>query len=307
MIPMRLQTFFYTALLVLLPAACMQAPRSPVSAPHTVRTSAAAEVLLRFAAYGDTRDGHEVHRKIVEDVMGFHPALVLQTGDLVHDGRVAEQWKVFDEITGAMRSQIPYYPVRGNHDVGPEGYYEQRVTQPVLSGNKHYYSFEKGSLHFVGIDTEEPLDPKSDQGRWLETDLAQAQASGRFIIPFFHKAIFTIGPHATDPAVRALKPILHPVFQRHGVRLVFEGHDHIYYRTVRDGITYVVTGGGGAPLYDGKHPELGLPRDVFKKAHHFCIVDVYADRLAVTAYQSDLAKLDRFTVKVGKSMTLGAD
>jgi hypothetical protein len=45
--------------------------------------------LLRFAAYGDTRDGHEVHRKIVGGVMSFHPALVLQTGDLVHNGSVA--------------------------------------------------------------------------------------------------------------------------------------------------------------------------------------------------------------------------
>ena len=34
-----------------------------------------------------------------------------------------------------------------------------------------------------------------------------------------------------------------------------------------------------APLYYGKHPELELPRHVFKKVHHFCIADVYADRL----------------------------
>jgi acid phosphatase type 7 len=299
MIPMRSRTLFFCAL-ILLAVACTQASRSTVSPPHSAQATPATEVLLRFAAYGDTRDGHEVHRKIVDDVMSFHPALVLQTGDLVHDGSAAAQWKIFDEITGAMRSQIPYYPARGNHDEGPEGYYQERVTQPVLSGNKLYYSFEKGSIHFVAIDTEQPLGPKSDQGRWLETDLAQAQASGRFIVPFFHKAIFTIGPHATDPAVLALKPILHPLFQHHGVRLVFEGHDHIYYRTIRDGIAYVVTGGGGAPLYDGDHPELGLPHDVFRKVHHFCVVDVYADRLAVTAYQTDLTKLDRFTVTVGK-------
>jgi len=297
---MGLRTLHFTALAVLLAVACAQAPRSPVSTPPSAKATPETVVLLRFAAYGDTRNGHAIHRKIVEDVMSFHPALVLQTGDLVADGSAAGQWKIFDEITGNMRDQIPYYPTRGNHDVGPEGYYEQRVTQPVLSGNKLYYSFEKINIHFVAIDTEQPLGPKSDQGRWLETDLAQAQASGRFIIPFFHKAMFSIGPHATDPAVLALKPILHPLFQRHGVRLVFEGHDHLYYRTVRDGITYVVTGGGGAPLYEGKHPELGRPHDVFKKVNHFCVADVYADRLVVTAYRSDLTKLDRFTVAMGK-------
>jgi hypothetical protein len=50
--------------------------------------------------------------------------------------------------------------------------------------------------------------------------------------------------------VLALRPLLDSLFQKHGVKLVFQGHDHLYYRTVRSGITYVVTGGGGAPLYD---------------------------------------------------------
>src|SRR6476660_3266031 len=134
MISMRMRTLAFTALLVLLAAACTQAPE-PLSSHSAKATPEAEAFLLRFAAYGDTRDGHDVRRKIVEDVMSFHPALVLQTGDLVHDGSVADQWQTFDEITGAMRRQVPYYPARGNHDVGPEGYYEQRVTQPVHSGN----------------------------------------------------------------------------------------------------------------------------------------------------------------------------
>lgn len=213
------------------------------------------------------------------------------------NGDDAEQWKIFDQITGDMRRQIPYYPARGNHDEGTHGYYEQRVTQPVLSGTKHFYSFEKGNLHFVAIDTEERLAPESEQRRWLEDDLAKAQAAGRFIIPFFHKAVFSIGPHAAQPDVLALRAILHPLFQQHGIRLVFVGHDHLYYRTVRDGITYVVTGGGGAPLYDG-NSALRVSGDVFEKVNHFCVADVYADRVAVTAYRRDLTQLDWFMVRV---------
>lgn len=294
----RSRTFTLLALLVL--AACTPASRAPVTPQSAAAPASAGNPLFRFAAYGDTRDGHEAHRKIVAGVLSFHPGLVLQTGDLVHHGTAADEWRIFDDITGAMRREIPYYPARGNHDVSSEGYYQQRVTQPVLSGNKLYYSFEKGNLHFVAIDTQQAVGPESGQGRWLEADLAGAQAAGRFIIPFFHKAIFSIGPHAVEGDVLALKPILHPLFQRHGVRLVFEGHDHIYYRTVRGGITYVVTGGGGAPLYDGQHPELGLPKDVFEKVHHFCIADVYTDRVEVTAYRGDLSQLDRFAVAMAR-------
>jgi len=288
------------ALLVLLAAACTQVSPGPAAPRSAAAPAAAAAPLFRFAAYGDTRDGHDVHRRIVAEVLSFQPGLVLQTGDLVHHGSAADEWQIFDDITGDMRRQVPYYPARGNHDVAPEGYYEQRVTQPVLSGNKLYYSFEKGNLHFVAIDTQQAVGPESEQGRWLEADLAQAQAAGRFIVPFFHKAIFSIGPHAVEADVQALKPILHPLFQRHGVRLVFEGHDHVYYRTVRDGITYVVTGGGGAPLYDGVHPELGLPQDIFEKTNHFCVADVYTDRVEVTAYRGDRSQLDRFAVAMAR-------
>lgn len=292
---------WFVALLALLASACSQTPPASIPPPPPPLASAnpagspPAGTLFRFVAYGDTRTHDDIHREIVKGVLSFQPALVLQTGDLVADGRNANQWKTFDEITGDMRRRIPYYPARGNHDVGT--FYEQRVTQPVLSGNKLYYSFEKGNLHFVAIDTQQALDPASEQGRWLEADLARARAEGKFIVPFFHKAIYSIGPHARESDVLALQPVLHSLFKKHGVRLAFEGHDHIYYRTVRDGITYVVTGGGGAPLYDGRHSELGIPGDVFEKVNHFCVADVYPDRVTVTAYRRDLTRLDRFAVK----------
>src|SRR5438270_4987083 len=240
----------FAALLALVLAACPQTSRPPAPRTPAAGGPAPTTPLFRFAAYGDTRDNHDIHREIVKEVTGFQPALVLQTGDLVHHADAADEWRIFDQIIGAMRRQMPYYPARGTHDVGTSGFYEQRVTSPVASGNRLYYSFEKENLHFVAIDTQQAVGPKSEQGRWLEDDLAQARAAGRLIVPFFHKATFSIGPHAVESDVMALRPVLHALFRRHGVRLAFEGHDHIYYRTVRDGITSVVTGGGGAPLYD---------------------------------------------------------
>jgi hypothetical protein len=285
-------------LLALLASACSQTPQAqpPLPPPPApMGGPAPTGALFRFAAYGDTRDNHDIHREIVKGVLSFQPALVLQTGDLVANGGNANQWKTFDEITGDMRRRIPYYPARGNHDVGT--FYEQRVTQPVLSGNKLYYSFEKENLHFIAIDTEDKLAPGSAQRRWLEDDLAKAQAAGRFIVPFFHKAIYSIGPHARQEDVLALRKILHPLFQKHGVRLAFEGHDHLYYRTIQGGITYVVTGGGGAPLYV-EQPKLRGPGDVYESVNHFCVADVYPDRVAVTAYRRDLTQLDQFAVPV---------
>ena len=240
----------FAALLALVLAACPQTSRPPAPRTPAAGGPAPTTPLFRFAAYGDTRDNHDIHREIVKEVTGFQPALVLQTGDLVHHGDAADEWRIFDQIIGDMRRQIPYYPARGNHDVGTSGFYEQRVTSPVASGNRLYYSFEKENLHFVAIDTQQAVGPKSEQGRWLEADLAQARAAGRFIVPFFHKAIFSIGPHAVESDVMALRPVLHALFRRHGVRLAFEGHDHIYYRTVR----------GRRPALRRPAPRAGSPR-----------------------------------------------
>ena len=38
-------------------------------------------------------------------------------------------------------------------------------------------------------------------------------------------------------------------FEEYGVNVVFQGHDHNYERLEKNGIIYITSGGGGAPLY----------------------------------------------------------
>ena len=44
------------------------------------------------------------------------------------------------------------------------------------------------------------------------------------------------------------------------VSFVFSGHDHLYQRGEVDGLKYVVSGGGGAPLYSVRCGAKGKPR-----------------------------------------------
>jgi hypothetical protein len=46
-----------------------------------------------------------------------------------------------------------------------------------------------------------------------------------------------------------LHRILVPAFQESGVRLVFNGHVHVFEQVERDGITYITEARGGAPAY----------------------------------------------------------
>ena len=85
-------------------------------------------------------------------------------------------------------------------------------------------------------------DPK--QRAWLETAL---QAPARWKIVYFHHPAFSSAEYGDTPAVQS-KWV--PLFEKYHADLVINGHAHGYERTVPiNGVTYIVTGGGGAPLY----------------------------------------------------------
>ncbi len=249
---------------------------------------------FRFAIYGDTRDGHKAHRDVVARIMEAKPVFVLQTGDLVHTGTDNSLWKTYDDITGEMRKRLPVYPARGNHDVGGTGY-EDRVTAPFTSGNKLWYSFNKGNSHFVAlaIDESNAFDVRSPQYVWLEADLAAAKPKARHIFVFFHVAPYSIGSHGSNLIVRK---ILCPLFEKFGVRAVFNGHDHIYYHTKREGIHYVVTGGGGAPLYYPDPKKGAIEGDKWERAHNYVLCDVNGDKVQMTVNRSDGTLIERFSI-----------
>ena len=251
---------------------------------------------FRFVVYGDTRDGHDVHRKLVALIMKENPFMVFQTGDLVHNGSDPRLWKIYDDITGEMRKKMFVYPVRGNHDFGGEGYAE-RMTAPINSGNKDYYTVDNENCHFIVLDVDDHTDfgPKSAQYQWLLKDLdaAKAKAKAKHLFVFFHVPPYSIGSHGPSEEVQR---VLCPVFIKYGVRVVFCGHDHIYYHTIRKGINYVVTGGGGAPLYDIDTGKGAIAGDKYEKVNHIMVCDVNGDEVTIEALRPDGSSIERFTV-----------
>jgi hypothetical protein len=87
---------------------------------------------------------------------------------------------------------------------------------------------------------------------------------------------------------------------------VFQGHDHNYYRTTRcnyanpkkkegstkcasedlTGITYIVSGGGGAGLYDAQNKKESIAGDKFDMAYNYLLADVFPNEIVLTTYSS---------------------
>ena len=244
----------------------------------------------RFAVYGDTRDNDAEHARIVAAVVAAKPDLALFTGDAVKDGTSKEEWTHWEALEKPLRDALKLYPVRGNHDVGKEfaAHFKLPPEGAKGGGASEAYAFDALGLHFLGLDTEEPLAAGSPQLEWAEKDLA-AHANKPTIV-FLHKALYSSGSHGGDAPLRAL---LTPLFEKGHVLAVFQSHDHDYERSKPiNGVTYFVEGGGGArlrPMVDPAPPWSAFRFDGFG----YVLVDVTVDALDIQAFDASGTLLDR--------------
>lgn len=258
------------------------------------RAGAEAPACSRCAAvYGDSRDGHEAHRRIVARILALKPALVFHSGDMVHDGRSDEAWKSFDEITAGLRRSAEFFPVHGNHENHAPRFFAEFQLDP----KKPWYSVDRFGVHFAVLDSESPFWKGTSQGTWLEKDLkaASAREDVRHIVVLLHRPIYGTGHHGPDDS-KVLAPALTPWFKKYGVGAVFSGHDHLYERSQVDGITYVVAGGGGAPLYT-EQEQPAATNQVFKSTYNFVALSVTPEGLLCEAFDDAGKPLDSFTVR----------
>lgn len=88
------------------------------------------------------------------------------------------------------------------------------------------YSFDAGDAHFTCLDSNIYVDPTDKTiGDWLENDLRSTDAKWKFVV--YHHPAFNVGAeHFHEQHMR----VLHPIFERHGVDFVLNGHEHSYQR-----------------------------------------------------------------------------
>ncbi len=220
---------------------------SPVGTFHTAPHAGEP---LAFAVIADTQwqwDG--VNRiQLVGDALASDPSelhFILHGGDLV-ESPIPRFWDhMFFSLSDALL-RAPFLPVLGNHERNSRTYYEL-FTLPPGGGlmDKRWWALEYGDVVVIGLDTNvnRPGDYTA-QVEFLREQLSGEHAH-RFVI--FHHPVFT-SDAIYGPGSDGLQLLFHPVFTEMGVNIVFTGHAHNYERIERDGVTYLVVGGGGATL-----------------------------------------------------------
>jgi hypothetical protein len=211
-----------------------------------------------FVAYGDCRHNVAVHKEIVDNIVRTTPKYVLVTGDLVDQPDKPEDWQAWRDVTGELRSKSEYLSAVGDHDW-------EKVDTFLKEFNleKWYYDRRIGDVHVFILDSRSFADPA--QIEWLEKTAAASTAKHKFAV--FHHPPFMIDQKRGKEA-DALRPLIHPRLVKLRFCAAFCGHQHGFYSTARDGVRYVVTAGGGAPLWR-TDPSLGQPGDLSKRIYHF--------------------------------------
>jgi 3',5'-cyclic AMP phosphodiesterase CpdA len=222
-----------------------------------------------IVAYGDCRHREQIHRRIAAAIVRTKPKAVLVTGDLVDRPNEEPLWAAFRDIVKDLRAQADYYSAPGDHDLHPSKLFEKEMGTEAL-----YYDKRIGDVHvFILNSMGRFTDP--EQLAWLEKTAAASDAPHRFAV--FHHPPFMIDRDRGAEADE-LRPRIHGLLVKLRFCATFCGHQHAFYTTARDGVRYVVTGGGGAPLWT-LDPSLGLPDDRSRRFHHFVGLHVEPKRV----------------------------
>lgn len=105
----------------------------------------------------------------------------------------------------------------------------------VPSGTEQYYSFDYGNVHVVSLDSQlSNRDPaqRAAMRDWLVADL-EANRRDWSVVVFHHPPLSKGMNHDSDveQAEIDMRSTFGPVFQTHGVDVVFSGHSHSYERS----------------------------------------------------------------------------
>jgi len=229
---------------------------------------------LKIAVFGDTGSGkpeqYEVARMMNTYQIAFPFDAVIMVGDNIYGSNKATDMKAkFEDPYTSLESKgVKFYACLGNHDSSNERFYELFNMK-----GEEYYKFEKNGISFYALNSTY-MDKR--QLDWIATKLAAD--TNKWKIAFFHHPPFSSGRfHGSD---KKMREVLHPMFIRYGVDVVFTGHDHIYERIKpQDGIQYFVTGSGGQLRKGNVNKSSPLTAAYFDTDLAFMLVEFVKDQM----------------------------
>lgn len=235
-------------------------------------------------------------------------AFWLFVGDIVNNGENDDEWREFYDAIGWIPRSIPMILLPGNHEYkktlgvtegltylwrpqftfpenGPAGLEELKEAS--------YYIEYQGAL-FVTLNGNERLE---EQAKWLKKVLSDNP--WKWTIVSIHQPFYSTAGNRDNPYHKML---FTDIFDKYGVDLVLQGHDHTYGRTHKvfkdkkrkdKGTVYVVTVTGPkqykpSELYKDIMAKTGTQTQLFQ------VVSIDGDKLTYESFDVTGELFDSF-------------
>ena len=262
-----------------------------------------------------------IAKQTVSSMIKREPELVIGLGDLSYN-KTAQCWlDMVSPLDNNNRVKISV----GEHDLD-HGLRLYNTYVKHFNLVKPFYSFDYQNIHFLAMATAKnriiPYNVSSEQYQFVKDDLEKAHNNKNidWIIVYQFRSFYS--SLSTHPGLDELQETYHPLFEKYGVDLVFQAHNHNYQRTYpiafnltssshpivvsraqsdyhndQVGQIFLTVGTGGK----GEHPLLGKAPFVVKQfqGHGFLNVDIVdsGKKLVGRFYDNAGAKiLDQFSI-----------
>jgi hypothetical protein len=255
---------------------------------------------MRFTDPSNTKDANPSARKLlVAKIAAEHPDAVQLTGDVPLAGGNTADYDEYRIETEAWRSaSLHVYPVLGNHEFAnghkpcPECIDHWWAAFPDFRGLR-WYSVALGSrIYIISLDSNSDLVDGSPQRAWLKDQLDHLSKSVDFVlIGLHHPPVADIQTrievsHNPRPNEIALRDYLSSATPKmHASIVVTGGHIHNYERFLVDGVTYLVSGGGGARPYEVDRTPPDLYQNTDFPNFHYVKFALEKNQLSATMFR----------------------
>jgi hypothetical protein len=288
-------------------------------------TTAPAEdtgAAFRFLVYGDNRTDDAAHASVVRAMVASASSFLVNTGDMVENGGSPTQWQTFFDIEAPLTRERPIFSCVGNHELvegagaeyvryfGPAEL-PKAIIAPVpaitgvplhdagtapLSLDQLSGTFRWSNARFFMINGMVSY-TRGPTRAWLDRVLTESDTEAGLVwrVVVVHHGLQSSGPHGANKLLDDAH--VADVLRAHKIDLVISGHDHIYERGFADGLSYLVSGGGGAPVYRVK--KAGPTSRRYESVRHFIEASVSNVAIQFVATRPDGSTIERCALRKG--------
>ncbi|WP_068398800.1 purple acid phosphatase family protein [Kribbia dieselivorans] len=280
-----------------------------------------------FIYYGDSQNDVKDHAsRVFRRAFRDRPdaKMIIHAGDLVNTANRDHEWGWWNYASGWINGNINTMAVPGNHE------YQSGKLTPVWSHQfenpkngpaavdavapESVYFTDYQGVRFIGLNTNLQNDKVAMQEQADFLDKALAENPGKWSVVTFHHPVFATASSRNHQNVR---DFFLPIFEKHQVDLVLQGHDHNYARGgltnanigksgISNGTVYVVSVSGPKmyQLNDGfnwrRNGAEQVARTEYKQLYQ--LIDVDGNEIRYEARTADGKLFDGFTItKNGKN------